>query len=88
MPIELTEDPAVEKKLPIHPFHLVINVKDLDSTRSFYDGILGATEGRSTSSRVDFDLFGHQISFHIGPVFKLRTQTMLANIWSLRLTLG
>ena len=70
MPIELTEDPQVEKKQPIHPFHLAINVKDLNSTRSFYGGILGATEGRSTSSWVDFDLFGHQISFHIGPVFQ------------------
>lgn len=31
---------------------------------------LGATEGRSTSSWVDFGLFGHQISFHIGPDFQ------------------
>ena len=50
MPIELTEDPQVEKKQPIDPFHLAINVKDLNSTRSFYGGILGATEVRSTSS--------------------------------------
>ena len=70
MPIEPTEDPEVEIKQPIQPFHLAINVTDLNSTRSFYGGILGATEGRSTSSWVDFDLFGHQISFHIGPVFQ------------------
>ena len=84
MPIEPTEDPEVEIKQPIQPFHLAINVTDLNSTRSFYGGILGATEGRSTSSWV----FGHQISFHMGSVFKLRTQALLANIWSLCLTLG
>ena len=88
MPIELIEDPQVEKKQLIHPFHSAINVKDLNSTRSFYGGILGATEGRSTSSWVDFDLFDHQISFHMGSVFNLRTQALLANIWSLCLTLG
>ena len=88
MPIETTEDPENDIKPPIQPFHLAINVKDLNSTRSFYGGILGATEGRSTSSWVDFDLFGHQISFRIGPVFTLRTQALLANIWSLCLTLG
>ena len=39
MPIELTEDPQFEKKQPIHPLHLAINVKDLNRTRSFYGGI-------------------------------------------------
>ena len=73
MPIEPTKDPEVEIKQPIQPFHLAINVTDLNSTRSFYGGILGATEGRSTSSWVDFDLFVYQMSFHIAPVFKLRT---------------
>ena len=53
-------------------FHLAINVRDLDETRAFYGGMLGCTEGRSTESWVDFDFFGHQLSFHLGPL--LQTQ--------------
>ncbi len=50
-----------------HPFHLAINVTDLDAAREFYSGLLGAAEGRSTGTWVDFDLFGHQLSLHLGP---------------------
>ena len=49
-----------------HPFHLAINVSDLDAARAFYGGVLGATEGRSTETWVDFDFFGHQLSLHLG----------------------
>ncbi|HEX7078479.1 MAG TPA: VOC family protein [Candidatus Eisenbacteria bacterium] len=46
------------------PFHLAFFVRDLDSTRRFYGGILGCREGRSTGTWVDFDFFGNQISAH------------------------
>lgn len=46
------------------PFHLAFPVTDLDSTRDFYVGVLGAVEGRSTATWVDFDFFGHQLSAH------------------------
>ncbi|HMB13113.1 MAG TPA: dioxygenase, partial [Roseovarius sp.] len=49
-----------------HPFHLAINVTDLDAARSFYGGLLGGVEGRSTETWVDFDFFGHQLSLHLG----------------------
>ena len=49
-----------------HPFHFAFNVTDLDQAREFYAGVLGATEGRSTDSWVDFDFFGHQLSLHLG----------------------
>ena len=39
------------------PFHLAINVTDLETTRVFYGEVLGAKEGRSTRSWVDFDFF-------------------------------
>ncbi|MDZ7709040.1 MAG: VOC family protein [Roseovarius sp.] len=52
-----------------HPFHLAINVTDLDAARAFYGGLLGGTEGRSTPTWVDFDFFGHQLSLHIGRPF-------------------
>jgi len=53
-----------------HPFHLAYNVTDLDEAREFYSEALGATEGRSTDTWVDFDFFGHQLSLHIGTPFK------------------
>ena len=53
-----------------YPFHLAINVRDLDTSRDFYSGLLGAVEGRSTESWVDFDFFGHQLSLHLGTPFQ------------------
>lgn len=52
-----------------HPFHLAINVTDLDTSRAFYGKILGGVEGRSTATWVDFDFFGHQLSLHLGQPF-------------------
>lgn len=51
-------------------FHLAFNVMDLNEARRFYRGVLGCTEGRSTSTWVDFDFFSHQISLHLGRPFK------------------
>ena len=50
-------------------FHLAFNVCDLGEARRFYGDLLGCTEGRSTSTWVDFDFFGHQISLHLGEPF-------------------
>ena len=52
-----------------HPFHLAICVRDLDVARDFYSDALGASEGRSTETWVDFDFFGHQLSLHLGEPF-------------------
>ncbi len=49
----------------LRPFHLAIPVYDLSSTRDFYLNILGAKEGRSASTWVDFNLFGHQVVAHL-----------------------
>lgn len=49
-------------------FHYAFKVKDLESTREFYIGILGCKEGRSSQSWVDFDFYGNQLSAHIGQV--------------------
>lgn len=48
-------------------FHLALHVHDLDQARAFYGQRLGCAEGRSTSTWVDFDFFGHQLSLHLGP---------------------
>jgi uncharacterized protein len=48
-------------------FHLAFPIRDLESTRAFYAGLLGCREGRSASDWIDFDFFGHQISAHVCP---------------------
>lgn len=48
-------------------FHLAFPVHDLDAARDFYAGILGCREGRSSSSWIDFNLYGHQIVTHLSP---------------------
>ncbi|MGI3167759.1 VOC family protein [Pseudooceanicola sp. C21-150M6] len=53
----------------IPPFHLAYHVTSLDQARAFYGGVLGAEEGRSTETWVDFDFFGHQLSLHLGTPF-------------------
>jgi hypothetical protein len=50
-----------------HPFHLAFPVTSLANARSFYGGLLGCPEGRSSDDWVDFDLYGHQIVAHLSP---------------------
>jgi uncharacterized protein len=47
------------------PFHLAFPVDNLGEARSFYGGILGCAEGRSSPEWVDFDFFGHQLVAHL-----------------------
>lgn len=49
----------------MNAFHYAFKVKDIDSTRKFYIGILGCVEGRSAKTWIDFDFFGNQLSAHI-----------------------
>jgi uncharacterized protein len=51
----------------VPPFHLAFPVHDLDAARRFYGGLLGCPEGRSSSTWVDFDFYGHQLVAHLAP---------------------
>lgn len=51
----------------IPPFHLAFPVHDLTAARTFYGGLLGCPEGRSSEDWVDFDFRGHQIVAHLAP---------------------
>ena len=51
----------------LHPFHLAFPVTSLAAARTFYGGLLGCPEGRSSDDWVDFDLYGHQIVAHLAP---------------------
>ncbi len=48
----------------VTPFHIAFPVNDLDAAREFYGNVLGCTEGRSSDTWIDFNLFGHQIVAH------------------------
>lgn len=47
------------------PFHLAVQVRDLDEARHFYGELLGCPEGRSSEDWIDFNLFGHQFVVHL-----------------------
>jgi len=49
------------------PFHLAITVHDLALAREFYGQTLGFSEGRSSETWIDFDMFGHQFVVHLDP---------------------
>ncbi|NNC36464.1 MAG: glyoxalase [Acidimicrobiales bacterium] len=49
------------------PFHLAAPIKDKEQTRSFYADLLNCTTGREADTWIDFDFFGHQLSFHVKP---------------------
>ena len=51
-------------------FHLAFTVTDLESSRRFYGGLLGCSEGRSSETWVDFNFFGNQLSLHVGDSVK------------------
>jgi extradiol dioxygenase family protein len=54
--------------MPATPlFHLAFPVRDIAEARSFYGGLLGCPEGRSSASWVDFDFYGHQLVAHLSP---------------------
>lgn len=46
-------------------FHLAFPVHDLNAARRFYLEVLGCSEGRSSDTWIDFNLYGHQIVAHL-----------------------
>lgn len=48
-------------------FHLAAPIRDKEETRLFYRDILGCTVGREAETWIDFDFYGHQLSFHVKP---------------------
>ena len=53
--------------MSLPPFHLAFPVDDLAQARTFYGGLLGCAEGRSSAQWIDFDFFGHQLVAHLAP---------------------
>lgn len=53
--------------MKLTPFHIAVQVRDIEEARRFYTGLLGCNEGRSARDWVDFNLFGHQFVCHLNP---------------------
>jgi len=51
----------------LQPFHLAIQVRDLEEAREFYGVKLGLPQGRSSDHWIDYNLFGHQLVVHVNP---------------------
>ena len=49
------------------PFHVAVQVRDIEEARRFYQHVLGCSEGRSDVHWVDFNLYGHQFVCHLDP---------------------
>ncbi|HKJ08747.1 MAG TPA: VOC family protein [Gammaproteobacteria bacterium] len=54
------------------PFHVAVQVRDIEEARAFYGEKLGFPEGRSADHWVDFDMFGHQFVVHLNPALGAR----------------
>ncbi len=53
--------------MQVSPFHLAIQVRDIQEARQFYGLKMGFPEGRSSDSWIDFNMFGHQLVTHLNP---------------------
>ncbi len=61
------------------PFHLAVPVSDLAATRQFYTKILGCSIGRESTTWIDFDFFGHQVTTHLASEESAVTVTNLVD---------
>ncbi len=62
------------------PFHVAVPVYDLKESGTFYREILGCTEGRSSSTWTDFNLYGHQFVLHLKPRPRKETEHHLNTV--------
>lgn len=53
--------------MPLTPFHIAVQVRNIDEARDFYGLKLGFPEGRSAAQWIDFSMFGHQFVTHLNP---------------------
>lgn len=62
------------------PFHVAVQVRDIEEARAFYGEVLGCAEGRSAATWVDFNLYGHQFVCHLNPA--LGKEGRIASLYS------
>ena len=66
--------------MSLTPFHIAVQVRDIDEARDFYGVKMGLAEGRSAEHWIDFNMFGHQFVTHLNPkIGKTGTITGVSN---------
>lgn len=53
--------------MKLTPFHIAVQVREIEEARKFYGETLGFEEGRSAENWVDYNMFGHQFVCHLNP---------------------
>jgi len=53
--------------MKLTPFHVAVQVRDIEEARDFYGTKMGLAEGRSAENWIDFNMFGHQFVTHLNP---------------------
>ncbi|MEM8563235.1 MAG: VOC family protein [Pseudomonadota bacterium] len=53
--------------MPLTPFHIAVQIRDIQEARDFYGRRMGLPEGRSADHWIDFNMFGHQYVTHLNP---------------------
>ena len=64
----LTGQSKMSSPMKAAVFHLAAPIRNIEETRSFYGDLLGCGQGRETERWIDFDFFGHQVSFHLADI--------------------
>ena len=53
--------------MSLSPFHLAVQVRNIEEARQFYGDVMGCAQGRSAAAWIDFNLYGHQFVVHLNP---------------------
>ena len=51
--------------MQLTPFHIAVQVRDIDEARDFYGVKMWFPEGRASKDWIDFNMFGHQFVTHL-----------------------
>lgn len=53
--------------MKLTPFHIAIQVRDIEEAKQFYGSLLRLEQGRSDTNWVDYNMYGHQFVCHLNP---------------------
>jgi len=51
--------------MKLTPFHIAVQVRDIEEAKEFYGSILRFEQRRSDTNWVDYNMFGHQFVCHL-----------------------
>ena len=66
--------------MTLTPFHLAIQVRDIEEARDFYGTKMGFREGRSSDDWIDWNMFGHQMVTHCNQALNVNEHPKLTPV--------